>query len=136
VPDRLCLQIHQGHLLQAAQVQNPFGINCAKAYLHQRCEEDEDIAARVHGAQSPIVNSRRTRRALDLPPVGIGGIAMTASECLQRAAECDGLAATTDSDTARYVMKAAAAQWRKIAETITTREHLALPVSPNSMRAN
>lgn len=49
----------------------------------------------------------------------------SADECNQRAAECERLAETTKSDQARYVMKAAAEQWRKLAEEAVKRERAA-----------
>jgi hypothetical protein len=61
---------------------------------------------------------------------------MTASECLQRAAECDRLARATDSETAHYVMRAAAAQWRRMAEANMARERSGLAAFPNSAQPN
>jgi len=53
----------------------------------------------------------------------------SALECNQRAAECERLAASTNSEPARYVMKAAAEQWRKLAEEAEKRERLAASMS-------
>ena len=64
---------------------------------------------------------------------------MTVAECLERAAECDRLAEITDSKTAHHVMRAAAAQWRRMAEATMARERsglAALAAFPNSARPN
>jgi hypothetical protein len=57
----------------------------------------------------------------------------SALECNQRAAECERLAGTTISEPARHVMKAAAEQWRKLAEEAVKRERLAALASPVTM---
>jgi hypothetical protein len=59
-----------------------------------------------------------------------GQLMKSARECNQHAAECDRLAATTDSEQAREAMKAAVRQWHKLAADAEKRgDRMSEPIS-------